>query len=83
MRTNTPPSSPFFERDDMIPDDQEVDDDGADDELIYVGDGKKMFSLNRCISFRNVERLVKFLNFHELDPMPHLFKFKISHYSSG
>lgn len=35
MRNNTPPSSPFFERDDMIPD----DDDGEDDELIYVGDG--------------------------------------------
>lgn len=41
MRNNTPPSSPFFERDDMIPDDQ--DDDGEDDELIYVGDGEKMF----------------------------------------
>lgn len=33
MRFNTPPSSPFFERDDMIPDD------GEEDELVYVGDG--------------------------------------------
>lgn len=39
MRENTPPSSPFFERDDMN-DDGEIDDDGADDELIYVGDGE-------------------------------------------
>lgn len=39
MRENTPPSSPFFERDDMN-DVQEMDDDGEDDELIYVGDGK-------------------------------------------
>lgn len=39
MRENTPPSSPFFERDDMN-DDQIDDDDGEDDELIYVGDGK-------------------------------------------
>lgn len=39
MKQNTPPSSPFFERDDM--DDQEVEDDGEPDELVYVGDGKK------------------------------------------
>lgn len=41
MRNNTPPSSPFFEREDMMPDDQE--DDGEDDELVYVGDGKRTF----------------------------------------
>lgn len=40
MRNNTPPSSPFFEREDMNLDDQNLDDDdGEDDELIYVGDG--------------------------------------------
>lgn len=40
MRNNTPPSSPFFERDDMNLDDQNLDDDdGEDDELIYIGDG--------------------------------------------
>lgn len=38
MRFNTPPSSPFFERDDMNPDEP---DDGEDDELVYVGDGKQ------------------------------------------
>lgn len=39
MRENTPPPSPFFERDDMN-DEHEIDDEGEDDELIYVGDGK-------------------------------------------
>lgn len=38
MRFNTPPSSPFFERDDMLPDEP---DDGEEDELVYVGDGNK------------------------------------------
>lgn len=40
MRNNTPPSSPFFERDDM--DDNEIDEDGELDELIYIGDGKQL-----------------------------------------
>lgn len=40
MRNNTPPSSPFFERDDM--NDNEIEDDDEPDELIYVGDGKRL-----------------------------------------
>lgn len=46
MRNNTPPSSPFFERNDMNLDDQELEDDGEDDELIYVGDGMGIFPLD-------------------------------------
>lgn len=49
MRNNTPPSSPFFERDDMIPDDQELDDEGEDDELIYIGDGTEYFACIRMV----------------------------------
>lgn len=46
MRFNTPPSSPFFERDDMIPDEP---DDGEEDELVYVGDGTQTKTNNQQI----------------------------------
>lgn len=39
MRENTPPSSPFFERGDMMGDDDPDmnEDDGDDDEMVYIG----------------------------------------------
>lgn len=46
MRNNTPPSSPFFERDDMDDNDNEIEDDGEPDELIYVGDGEQLKELH-------------------------------------
>lgn len=48
MRFNTPPSSPFFERDDMIADEP---DDGEEDELVYVGDG--MATITKQNNFRD------------------------------
>lgn len=44
MREDTPPSSPFFERSDMNEDDPDMDDDGEDDELIYVGDAEEVLN---------------------------------------
>lgn len=48
MRNDTPPSSPFFEREDMNQDDHLDDDDGEDDELIYIGDGKKYLNSTKA-----------------------------------
>lgn len=44
MREDTPPSSPFFERDDMNEDDPDMNDDGEDDELIYLGDAEEVLN---------------------------------------
>lgn len=43
MRENTPPSSPFFERSDMDMDDPNMEEnDGEEDELIYIGDADEV-----------------------------------------
>lgn len=39
MRNNTPPSSPFFEREDV---DDGMDGENEDDELIYIGDAEEV-----------------------------------------